>query len=662
MMIFSGNAYGADLWPERLVRPSDQQLRERILTTHMLKNEPLSTLAIVPGMDSNGQGNSDKAISGGAASDEATGAYDHYMKGTALRSMGRFNQAGHAFFSAIEQSRPGSRLWQLALRQYITVSPHMPDPQMPDISGVPLTSLDERTLLHLTGFLSDSGDQELASRIISGGKIKDPELRVLSTITSASHLALSLGWDISAKKVSRVRPDKTSPLTDLLFLTRGYHNLQAGRYQDAREAFLAVPPSSPYAPESLFGQAWSLIRQDDIQAAALRLEELVDLYNDSPVSREGALHLALCYRDLGLHDRAGTLLDRQVKHLREVRNWLTSLSENDLLRDKDLTTLLEQLLGGQGVDPDLLSRTPVFARYWLQEVSSDPYIVQTTALLEGAGIVSRKAYTLADRFEADHALVRKEVKRTDSDLAINRVRASRLEQIRRRLPVLKKDMRGSLQSSSLARFGSETSAALLTRIEGMIERLSVMDNSVQKAEGFSSLVSNLSDAVTTSPEEGQLNKVRQQAYEGLISSRSNLRFYRESLVGLQGQIWLALKNEAIRLEKRTSLRTTSARTRAGQALADSTKARMLLDERRKQLMDLEAALEAGQDGLTGASQEKAHLLSERIATMRARKLLQLASGMAQELEETEALTLYTAADIEISRMENTVQALQEAVE
>jgi hypothetical protein len=231
-----------------------------------------------------------------------------------------------------------------------------------------------------------------------------------------------------------------------------------------------------------------------------------------------------------------------------------------------------------------------------------------------------------------------------------------------RLPVLKNEVGGSLQGSSLTRFGTETSAVLLIRIEGLIERLSVMDNSVKKAEGFSSLVSNLSSAVIISPEEGQLNKVRQQAYEGLISSRSKLRYFRESLVGLQGQIWLALKNEAIRVEKRTSLRTTSARTRAEQVLADSTKARMLLDRRREQLKDLEAALEAGQDALTGASQENAHLLSERIATMRARKLLQLASGMAKQLEETEARTLYTAADIEISRMENTIQALQEAVD
>ena len=147
------DAHSADLWPERLVRPSDQQLRERLLTAHMLRDEPLSTLAIVPPYQAiPDQTGNVQAISEQTTGDESASAYDIYMMGRALRTLGMFNQAGHAFFRAIEQSRPGSRLWQLALSQYISVSPHMPDPQMPDISGVPLTIMDERTLLHLTGF------------------------------------------------------------------------------------------------------------------------------------------------------------------------------------------------------------------------------------------------------------------------------------------------------------------------------------------------------------------------------------------------------------------------------------------------------------------------------------------------------------------------------
>ncbi|MDF1535537.1 MAG: hypothetical protein P1S46_03415 [bacterium] len=643
IIFIPGHARCADLWPDRLVRTSDQHLRERLLTTHFILQDPLSVIALVPAGD-------------------AAGAHDQYLLGTALRSVGRFHQAGRSFLRALELSQPGSSLWQLALRQYVSVSPYLPEAPIPDITGVPLAGLDEQTLLDLAGFLGDSGDRELAFKLLGGTKIEDPELKVLSAIASASYLASSAGWELSAKKVSRIRLDETSPLTDMLSLVKGYHNLQAGKYGAAKEAFLAVPPSSPYAPESLFGHAWSLIRLDDIQGATLRLEELVDLHGDSHAAVEGALDLALCYRDLGLYDRAGALLDRQVRKLREVRNWLTSLNEKDLLRDRDLTVLLEHLLDGRQVEPDLLSRTPAFARFWLQEVTSDPYVVQTTALLEGARIASRKADKLAQRFEADSVLVRKELDRTDEDLALNRARTARLERIRERLPALNQETGRSLQNSSLSRFGSESSSALLTRIEGLIERLSIMENSVKKAEGFSSLVSSLSDAVTTSPKEGQLNKVRQQAYEGLISSRRNLRDHRESLVGLQGQVWLALKNEANRLEKRTFLRTTSAQTRAGQALAESTKARGLLEEHRNRLEELAARLEEGRSSLTGTLQEKIDRFSGRIATMRAEKLLLLASAKARELNEAEARTIYTAANIEISRMESTVQALQEAVQ
>jgi tetratricopeptide (TPR) repeat protein len=583
------------------------------------------------------------------------------MLGIALKSLGQFNQAGRSFLEALELSRPASRLWQMALREYISVSPHMPEATMPDISGVPLTSLDERTLLHLTGFIAASGDREVASKLLSDRKIKDPELRILSAITAASLTAPTVGWKISARKVSGIRPDETSPLTDLLYLARGYHKLQAGKPGAARDAFLAVPPVSPYAPESLFGHAWSLIRQDDIQGAAVRLEELVDLHPDSHAALDGALDLALCYRELGLHDRAGALLDRQVKRLREVRNWLMSLREKDLLGDRGLILLLEQLIDGRQVEPDLLSRTPAFARYWLKEVSSDPYIIQTTALLGGAGIVAGKAGELEQRFQADSALVRKELDWTDDDLARNRTRTSRLEEIRSRLPALKKEMGRSLQSSSLSHFGSESSAILLTKIEALTERLSIMENSVKKAEGFSSLIQNLSDAVTSSLEEGQLNRVRQQAYSGLIASRRNLRYYRESLVRSQGQIWLALKNEAIRLEKRTSLRTTSSRTRTGQVLAETTKTRRLLEERREKLEELASGLKEGRSRLSGAFPARINQLSDRIASMRAKRLLVLASAKGQELREAEALTLYTAADIEISKIESTVQALQEAV-
>ena len=97
-------------------------------------------------------------------------------------------------------------------------------------------------------------------------------------------------------------------------------------------------------------------------------------------------------------------------------------------------------------------------------------------------------------------------------------------------------------------------------------------------------------------------------------------------------------------------------------MGESTRARLLLEERRRGLLDLEKNLEDGRDLLTGRFQTEVEEMSGRVASMRARRLLELAEAEARRLEEVEALTLYTAADIEISRMETTVRALQEAVQ
>ena len=88
MVITPSFAHSADLWPERLVHTSDQQLRERLLTTHLYRKEPLSALAIVP-------------------ADEGAGAYDNYMKGIALRSTGKLTPGRAGLFQVgrVEQAR-----------------------------------------------------------------------------------------------------------------------------------------------------------------------------------------------------------------------------------------------------------------------------------------------------------------------------------------------------------------------------------------------------------------------------------------------------------------------------------------------------------------------------------------------------------------------------
>jgi hypothetical protein len=123
-----------------------------------------------------------------------------------------------------------------------------------------------------------------------------------------------------------------------------------------------------------------------------------------------------------------------------------------------------------------------------------------------------------------------------------------------------------------------------------------------------------------------------------------------------------VKGGAIKLEKKTSLRVTSGRTRAEQALADTSKTIRMLTNRTQELKELGLLLLKRRKDLDTTLSEKLKILREKIDAIRAARLLTLAAQAAQEIRESEARTLYTSADIEITRMESTVRSLQEAVQ
>ena len=296
------------------------------------------------------------------------------------------------------------------------------------------------------------------------------------------------------------------------------------------------------------------------------------------------------------------------------------------------------------------------------DVSVDPYVRQTTALLKGLGLGEERAANLRKRLDRDDDLVRKEIEWVKYDISRTRDTATRLEEIRNRLKSINNDMGMTLQNRSLEGFASEKAILLISRTGKLKKRLSLMENSVNKAEGFTSLVGRLSESVTASREESQLNRIRKQAYDGLISSRLTLRNHKNALTALEGQLWLEVKGGAIQLEKKTSLRVTSGRTRAAQALADTSKTVRMLTNRQQALEELGLLLGLRKKDLDTTFPEQLKILRIKINEMRAARLLILADQTSQEIREAEARTLYTSADIEISRMESTVRSLQEAVQ
>lgn len=643
VILYPLSAYGGDLMPERLVRPTDTVLRDRLATAYLVRGEPIEVNAILP-------------------DNEKASATDHYNAGMALSLMGRFIQASEAFHRAILNGEPGSETRLRAVEQFIRMSYYNPGLDLPPLENDELRTLQPELALALSGYLADRDDREGALSILEATNFRDAEGKVISGILMANHLAAKDGWDASTRLIGRVKGNVNSTLVDLLYLTRGYHYLQGGQPGRARSSFLAISPSSPYSSEALLGKAWSLIRTDDLQGATIVLEELVDLHRYSRAAGDGVLDLALTYRELGLYDKAGTILDHHLRRLQEVKNWLLELRDKDLQTGRDIVVLLERTIDGSVPNRKLLLQTPFFVRQWVEDISVDPYLRHATALLRGIGLAEDKAARLGERFDRDGDLVRNEISWVKYDISRTRGTVARLEEIRNSLLSIKDDMGATLQSRSLARFASEKAMMLISRTGDLQERLSLMENSVSKAEGFKSLIGRLSESVTASRKENQLNEIRKQAYEGLISSRLTLRNLRNTLTAMEGQLWLEVKGGAIHLEKKTSLRVTSGRMRAGQALANTSKSIRILTSRQLALEELEHLLLKRRRDLDTTFPERLQILRERIDAMRSARLLTLAAHAAQEIREAEARALYTSADIEISRMESTVRSLQEAVQ
>lgn len=642
IILYPLNAQAGDLTQGRLIRTQDAVLRNRLATAHLVRGEPIDVIAIAP------------------APDKAS-ATDHFNTGLALSLTGRYIQASEAFRRAIINSEPGDEIRSRAVTQFLELSSFNPSLKLPP-GSVKQGKVEPDLSLALSGYLADQGDRDGALSALGGSTFRDDRRKIISGILTASHLAANNSWDASARQVGKVKGTQASTLVDLLYLSKGYHYLQAGQANRARSSFTAITLTSPYSPDGLLGKAWSLIQTSDLQGATIVLEELIELHRYSRAARDGVLDLALIYRELGLYDKAAAVLGNHQKRLEEVRNWLLGLRDTDLQTGSEIVALLEHTVDGSPPDPDLLHRTPYFVRQWVMDIAADPDVSQPTALLNGLELTGQKAAKLGNRLARDGDLVKRELDWAKEDISGARATSARLEEIRNELKSIREDTSATLQNLSLDGFASEKARTLISRTGQLKERLSFMENSVSKAEGFTNLVGRLAESVTASKEENQLNRTRKQAYDGIISSRLTLRSLKSTLTALEGQLWLGVKSGAIQLEKKISLRVTSGRTRAGQALANTSKSIQILSTRQKDLEELARLILTRRNDLNKGIPERLEILREKIDTARAARLLDIAAQAALEIREAEARTLYTSADIEISKMENTVRLLQEAVQ
>lgn len=627
----------------RITRLADSQLRDRLASASITRGEPVEVISRSP-------------------EPEGAAETDHFNAGMALYMTGRFTLAAEAFERAVASSEPGSQVRSKAIEQLLRISEFIPDLGLSQLIDESEKVSEPDISLYLSGYLAARGQSENALGILKGASIEDADRKVVTAILTASALAATEGWDASADHIGRVRVSETSPLVDLLYLMRGYHYLQSGQPERARSSFAAIFPSSPYAPEALLGKAWSLNQTGDLKGATIVLEELVERHPYSHAAGDGVLDLALSYRELGLYEKAGQVLDHHVRRLGEVRSWLLGLQREDLQTGGRPITLLKNALDGSVTEREALLQTPYFVRQWVMDISTDPYVRRLTALLEGVDLTGEWANGLSRRLDRDRELIRREIKQTKEDISRARRTTARLGELRDNLRSVNGVMGTTLQSQSLGGFASQAVRRLLSRTAELKLRLSLMESSVSKAEGFTSLVSRLSESVTISEEENQLNQIRKHAYDGLITSRTTLRKLRNTLTALEGRLWLDVKSGAVELERKTSERVDAGRARALMTLDKTSRAVNILSSRLQALEEFEIMVTGRKRDLETTYSEKFGALRQRIEGMRAERLRHLASETTEKIREAEARALYTSADIEISRMEDTVRSLQEAVQ
>jgi hypothetical protein len=579
-----------------------------------------------------------------------------FYRGVFLADLGLLSPAREAFDGAVSSIPSSDPAWEPALARSLSLS--RLDPSLPP-AATGNAAVHGRPALDLGGDLIAKGDLAGGLAILAGADPQSSVEKGLATAVTAQALAAEGRSAQALSLLDSFRSRETSATSDLVYLLRGYHHLDRRDPVAARDAFLSLPAGSLFAPEAKLGMAWVQILSGNVPAGVVRFEELLRSHPGSDASRKGALDLALAYRDLGMFDQAGALLTREMRTLTDAREWLESLREEDFGEGRDLVFMLEDAARGERGHAQAWSRSPSFARDFALAASGDPEMARLAALEKGARLLKASAGTL----RGDYAEVRARLgsRRAwlaglDSTMTDWKGRAAaRLG----RLPSLREDFVTALQRSALRDLASPEDIALLDRLARARERLLFLTNAQVKARGFSSVISELTGAELSPGEQRQLRKIRQEAFDGLLLTREPVQRLEERLGSLEGRVWLGVKLTAAARETDNRRRTETGETTAAATIAAADRAAGLAKELERSLAARAREVEELEAGLGAPLAGRLDSLGARLQKARAARLVTLARERARSIRDQEARVLYTAADIEISKMEDRLRSLQE---
>lgn len=596
-----------------------------------------------------------------ASLDEATGPSSRYYLGETYSSLGMVSRAASAYMQALQEGTPEDSWWPDALIRYLELlelSPDLPALEIRDELDRDITGY---AALYFGSYLQRKGDPERASKLLRSNYAGTVETRALSTAAVARIQADADKWEQSLATLSSFRTSETSTVTDLIYLLKGYAYLEVNKPQQAREAFLTIPPSSPFSSEAIFGQAWALIKAGDLPKAAVRFQELIDQHPYTSAARDAIVDLSLTFRELGLYDSATDTLTRESEKLREMSGWLRSLDHSDFKTGGDLLVLIEGGVNDTRPDQVIIDRTPRFVMQWVLTAGKDQRVRRTTSLLNGVNDLEEKLEELVARHLSAIELIQQEVSWADNGETVVKDINQTLANASDRLPAYMDQVLSSLEQGSLEEFASETSMSILGKTASLQNRLKTMEINVEKIRSFPPVISGLKDSPSVTQEEQQLNRIRENAYKGLVKSRNSLRDLRSDLKGLEGRIWLHVKGEARRTESGIYERVAAAKARIEEIRAKNEKAQNMLTVRLSLLSGSRDELSTRVDRLNTVLSGNLSDLNSELRTLQTATFLQVADETRNVLEEEEALAMFTAADIEIMKMEINLRAMQDAI-
>jgi tetratricopeptide (TPR) repeat protein len=256
----------------------------------------------------------------------------------------------------IERLQYSRALYQAAVSTYTRLSPGFTSMDhaayLAGMSHYALGNFEQA--LDTVAAIPDSSDYRPFARLASAKSHAQ-----LANIDEASQLLQQLGsLEPGDDKVLQALAEKSR-------VTLGFLLMEIGRYDEAPPVFAAVPGTSPFYPDALFGIGWARLYQQQYAESLAAFLTLLNAAPNHPYALEALTTVGHCYERMGARGEAFQSYGKALDTYRREQGSLDAMRK--LIRNRerlgalltDMTAVLESPIGPL-VDDDGL-------RFWIKQ-------------------------------------------------------------------------------------------------------------------------------------------------------------------------------------------------------------------------------------------------------------------------------------------------------